>query len=119
VSEDTLDLDTGDGLVSLYCKVPPEAKQALADYASAHKMPLRIALTHILECVSKDHSIIPKPTQYTAKLELSRDGGSVSIATCGVCSDTFSPSQYGDSIEGLLKWANEHKDKHGKKGSND
>lgn len=114
MSEDTLDIDTGDNLTAVNYRILPDAKQALADYAKAHKLSLRDALSHILLCVGKDHNIIPKPTQYGIKFELSNEGGVVTIATCNICKEGFSPAVRGTSVEAFMSWSEDHK--HGKKG---
>lgn len=114
MSDDTLDIETGENLTAVNYKITPAAKQALVDYAKEFKLPLRDALSHILVSLSKDHSVIPKPTQYGVKFELGNTGDRVTIATCETCKDGFSPVEHGTSVEALMEWVESHK--HGKKG---
>lgn len=114
MSEDTLDIDTGDGLVQVNYKIPPEAKQALADYAALHKIPLRSAISHILLSVGKTPDCIPKPSQYEVKFELGNSGSVVTVAMCEKCSEGYSPVNHGNSVEDFMQWIELHK--HGKKG---
>lgn len=108
------DNDTSDGLVSVNYKIMPEARQSLNDYAKTHGITLRVALTHILDCIGRDPSAIPAPTQYGVKFDLNTNGSLVTIATCDTCKDGYSPIDYGNSVEAFMSWLEEHK--HGRKG---
>lgn len=114
MSDDTLDIETGDSLVAVNYKISPESKQALADYAALHKIPLRVALIHILTSVGKTPDCIPKPSQYEVKFELSNNGSVVTIAMCEKCNEGYSPVDHGNSVEDFMQWIELHK--HGRKG---